>query len=118
MGTFIKLVIAGLILNAVVHAGMAYFRFYQFKDEAEQMIRFGGTQPASALQAQLVEKAASLAVPVRPDDIGVAREGMLTFATAAYTDPVEVFPRYMYPLNLSFRVEAFSVVGASAPTRR
>jgi len=117
MGTLIKFVIAGLIINAAVHAGLAYWRFYQFKDEAEQMIRFGGSQPATALQAQLVERATVLDVPATADDIDVQREGTITFATAAYTDPVELVPRYRYPLKLSFRVEAFSVIGASAPTR-
>ena len=117
MGTLIKLLIAGLIVNAAVHAGMTYWRFYQFQDEAEQVIRFGGSQPPTALHDQLVAKAATLEVPATPEEIDVQRAGTITTATAAYTEPVELLPRYRYPLKLSFRVEAFSVVGASAPSR-
>jgi len=117
MGTFIKLVIAALVINAAAHVGAAWWRFYQFKDDTEQTIRFGGSESADALHARIVEKATNLSIPVGPDDVEVRREGMTTRAGASYTEQVEVVPNYRYPLHLTFNVEAFSLAGA-APVAR
>jgi len=43
------------------------------------------------------------------EDITVTRDGLKTTAQAAYTQPVEVFPNYKYPITFSFTVEGINL---------
>ncbi len=117
MGTLIRLLIAALVINAVARAGAVWWRYYQFKDDTEQTIRFGGAESPGDLQARILEKAATYQIPIAPEAIDVQREGTRTTATASYDQPVELAPGYRRPLHLSFSVEAFSLGGAPVPSR-
>jgi hypothetical protein len=48
-------------------------------------------------------------VPLERRNIDISREGPRTVAYVSYTEPVEFFPSFTYPLDLSFMVEIFSV---------
>ena len=105
----LKLVIAAAIINAAVRAGYAAVRYYELKDETEQLIRFGTMQTSSQLHDKIVGKAKELDLPVMPDDADVHRDGVRTIARVSYTQTIELFPRYSRPVDLSFQVEAFSL---------
>ncbi len=105
------------LLNAAYHAGMAAWRHYQVKDQAQQLILFGASVPPAELESQIAQVAEEFEVPIAPEDIVVTRENNRTVAEVYYTMPVELFPRYFYPIDLSFTVETFTVPGA-APVRR
>jgi hypothetical protein len=45
----------------------------------------------------------------------VTRDGLKTTAAAAYTQPVEVFPNYKYPVKFQFTVEGVNL-GQGAST--
>jgi hypothetical protein len=53
-------------------------------------------------------------VPLEEDGLTVSREGGRTVADVAYSESVEVFPRFFYPVEFSFTAEAFGVAGASS----
>ena len=110
--TIFTTAIVVVLLNAVGHAGMAAWRHFQLRDQAEQLVLFGGATPTADIAAQIAQIAEELEVPVAPEDIVVTRQGPRTIAEAYYTVPVELFPRFFYPVDLSFMVEAFSVTGA------
>lgn len=97
------------VLNAVGHAGMAAWRHFQVRDQAQQLILFGSTTSTADLEYQISQIAEEFEVPIAPEDIVVTRQGPRTIAEAYYTMPVEVFPRFFYPVDLSFMVEAFAV---------
>jgi hypothetical protein len=105
------------MLNAIGHAGMAAWRHFQLRDQAEQLVLFGGTTPTAQIADQIAQIAEELEVPVAPEDIVVTRQGPRTVAEAYYTVPVELFPRFFYPVDLSFMVEAFSITGAVPAAR-
>lgn len=109
MKTILKLLIAAAILHAVYRAGVSAARYYELKDASHQMLVFGGGATPDQLQAGILAKAEELAVALAPENVIVQREGVRTTAEASYTDPVEIFPRYRYPFNYSFRVEAVSM---------
>jgi hypothetical protein len=46
MKTLIKLIIAAVVVNAAYRGGSAYLKYYQFKDETQQMILFGQAEPS------------------------------------------------------------------------
>jgi hypothetical protein len=92
-------------LNAIGHAGMAAWRHFQVRDQAE-------------LEHQIAQIAEEFEVPVAPEDIVVSRLGARTIAEAYYTMPIELFPRFFYPVDLSFTVESFAVTGVAPPARR
>ena len=109
MKTIIKLVIAAAIINALFHGGEAAWRYYQLKDAAQQLIVFGAQEHTNELHNRIVQKATELRVPLLPQNIAVHREGTRTFVDASYTQPVEYFPNQVYPVDVKFSVEAYSL---------
>jgi len=118
MKTLIKLIIAAVVVNAAYRGGSVYLKYYQFKDETQQMILFGQAERVGDLTKQILGEAVKRDVPLDENDVMVTREGTRTLAEVSYTENVEVFPRYFYPVNFSFNAEAYGVAGASGPTRR
>ena len=118
MMTIVKLLIVVAVLNATARAAMATWRYYQFKDAAQQTIIFGADATTDQLHDLILRRASELEVPVEPQNVEVAREGQRTMARASYTQPVELFPRYLYPVDFSFAVEAFAVNTAAPGQRR
>ncbi len=113
MKTVIKLVIAALLVNAAYRGGSVFLKYYQFKDETQQMILFGQAETVQALASQILNEATKREVPLDGDGIEVKREGMRTVAEVSYNEKIEVFPRYFYPVDFSFSAEAYGVAGAS-----
>jgi hypothetical protein len=118
MKTVIKLIIAAVLVNAAYRSGSVFLKYYQFKDETQQMILFGQAETTPALTSQILAEAMKRDVPLNEDGINVTRQGMRTVAEVAYTEAVEVFPRYVYPVAFSFNAEAYGVAGASPITPR
>jgi hypothetical protein len=118
MKTVIKLIIAAVLANAAYRGGSVFLKYYQFKDETEQMVLFGQAETVSDLSNQIVGEAMKREVPLDDEDVMVTREGTRTVAEVAYTENVEIFPRYFYPVNFSFSAEAYGVAGAPGPRPR
>ena len=114
MKTIVKILIAAAILNAAVRVGYAYAGFYQLQDASQQLLTFGAQAQAGEIQRRMLQKANELNVPLSPEDIDVQRDGLKTIATAAYTQSVEVFPNYKYPITFHFSVNATSMSGLGA----
>lgn len=107
--TAVKLLIVLAILNAVGRAGLAAWNYYQLRDEAQQLVVFGAGMPIGDLHRRILQKASELEIPLLPENLSVRRDGHRTFVDAAYTQPVELFPNYTYPVSLSFSVDAFAM---------
>jgi len=113
--TLIKLLIAAAIVNGTARVGMAAARYYQLKDESQELVTFGGNIIPGELQNQILLKAEQLKLPLAFEDILVTREGLRTTACAAYTDSVEVFPNYKYPIKFQFKVEGVNMGAGVTP---
>ena len=109
MKTIVKLLIVAAVLNATARTAMATWRYYQFRDAARQTLLFGAAATTAQLREEILRRAGELELPVDPQDVSVTRDGPRTMATAAYTEAVELFPRYSYPFDFSFAVEALAV---------
>ena len=109
MKTLIKLAIAAAMLNAAARGGMAAWTYFEFRDATQELVVFGARSTPEQLHEQIVERAVDLDVPVLPEDISVQREGARTWADVHYTQAVEFFPRFTYPVEFSFSVDGFSV---------
>jgi hypothetical protein len=118
MKTIIKLIIAAVLANAAYRSGSVFLKYYQFKDETQQMVLFGQAETITALTSQILSEAMKRGVPLDGDGVTVTRQGMRTVAEISYTESVEVFPRYLYPVAFSFTAEAYGVAGASPVTPR
>ena len=108
MKTIIKLAIVVAVLNALFHGGEAAWRYYQFKDAAQQLIVFGSQEQTTELHNRILQKAEELRVPLLPENLTIRRQATRTFVDAAYTQPVEYFPNQIYPVDLKFSIEAFA----------
>jgi hypothetical protein len=115
MKTILKLLIALVILNAVARGAGAAWSYYQFRDAAAARVLFGGAASTTDLHNQILTRAGEFGVPVAPGNVNVQRAGARTWADVAYTQPIEFFPRYIYPVELSFTVDTFSATGATSP---
>jgi hypothetical protein len=113
--TLIKLLIAAAIVNATARVGMAAARYYQLKDQSQELVTFGGNAVPGELQNEILLKAEELQLPLASDDILVTREGLRTTASAAYTDSVELFPNYKYPIRFQFKVEGVNMGAGVTP---
>ena len=121
MKTVIKLLVLIAILNAVARLGLAATSYYQFRDAALEILTFGAQVSTDDLQRDIYRKAQSLQVPLGIEGVRVSREGPRTSAAAAYTQAVEVFPTFVYPVTFRFSVEAQAMAGlgpAVPPQRR
>jgi hypothetical protein len=117
--TIIKLLITLAVLNAVWRAGSVAWSYYQFKDATQQALVFGGGTATNTLHTEIMSRAAEFDVPVAPENVSVQREGSRTWADVAYTQPVELFPRFTYPVDFRFTVDSFATLGISnEPNRR
>jgi len=109
MKTIVKLLIAAAVLNATAHAAMAAWSYYQFKDAAQQTLIFGAGATTMQLHDQIFRRAVELEIPIDPEKVSVTRDGARTVASASYTHRIELFPRYFYPFDFAFSVNAFAV---------
>lgn len=118
MKTLFKLVIAILVLNAAVRGGLATWKYYEFKDAAQQVVLFGQRADPEEIQANIVARATEMSVPIRPDDVKVSRDGTRTIAEGYYIEPVDFFPNYPWPVKFTFVVDAISLGDPSGPRRK
>lgn len=93
------------MLNATFRTGTAYWKYYQFKDAAEQIAIFGGKTDTAQLHSQVMDKAGKLEVPIAWDEVEVEREEGRTTIEARYLEAVELFPRFSRNLSFAFSVE-------------
>ena len=105
MKTILKLLITLAVLNALARSGQAAWTYFQFKNATQQLITFGSQTSTTALREEIVRTAVALDLPLAPADVTIHRDGRRTTVTGAYTDPVELFPGYRYPVEFPFTVE-------------
>lgn len=118
MKLLIKLIVAALVVNAAYRCGSVALKYYQFKDETQQMILFGQGASVTELTRQILGEAMKRDVPLDEEGVTVSREGARTVAEISYTEDIEIFPRYVYPMDFSFSAEAYGVAGASGARPR
>jgi hypothetical protein len=115
MGTIIKIAIALALANAVVRAGLVAMDYYQLKDAAQQEATWGDRMTPAQLAENVLEKAAELEVPLEAENVEASRNKDLTVISVGYTQPVELFPAFIYPViypvDLSFEVQARTMTG-------
>ena len=109
MRTLLKLVVAAAIVNAAARGGAAAWSYYQLKDAAQQTVVFGANATPEQLHGQIMRRAAEYEVPLQPQDLAVTRDGARTVAEGAYTQEIELFPRYVHPFTFTFRVDAMAI---------
>jgi hypothetical protein len=109
MKSVLQLLIMLAVLNAVFHAGHAAMTYYQLKDATEQMLTFSSATSTAQLQNRILEKANEMDLPLQPEDLTVRREGARSTAVVSYTQPVELFPNYLYPMKFTYSVEAYAL---------
>jgi len=115
MKSIIKIAIALALANAVVRTGLVAMDYYQLKDAAQQEATWGDRTTPAQLAENVLEKAAELDVPLDAENVEASRDKDLTVISVGYTQPVELFPAFIYPViypvELSFEVQARTMTG-------
>ena len=94
MKTVIKLVIVLLILNATYRVGSAYWTHYQFQDSIQEAAQFAERASPEDLRVKILELAATLRVPIDPDNLTVTRGNRRIDIDGSYFRNLELVPRY------------------------
>lgn len=93
------------VLYAGAQYGMPYFKYYRFRSDASDIVKFPGYS-ADDIKAKIVEKAAEDGVTLDPGDVSVQPDGQHFDAQAAWSEKVNLFGRYRRQLNFAFDVNA------------
>jgi hypothetical protein len=109
MRTIIKLLIVAAVVNATVRVAAVSWQHYQFEDATQQVLLFGRSATETQLHDLIAQRAVDFEIPIDPASIEVVREPSRTLARASYIRPVELFPRYFYPMDFSFEVDTLAV---------
>ena len=105
MKTILKLVIVAAILNAVARGALATWDYYQLRDSAERALLFGSSSTSAQIHAQVLEKAMELELPLNAESLSVRLRGNRRIVEGSYTQSIEFFPSYRYPVEFSFNVD-------------
>ena len=109
MKTVLKVAIAVVILNAAVSGGDSAWRYYQLKDAAGRALLFGSSSTSQQLHTQIMESAMELRIPLAPQELRVRWKTGRRTAEASYTQQIEFFPSYRYPVRFSFNVDTVAI---------
>ncbi len=109
MKTIVKLVIAALIVHATYRAGSVYLRYYEFRDDVQQIAQFAGRQTDGELRNRVMEAAQLHGIPLNPDAASIRRLNNHLLIDATYTEQIEVLPRYFYPWLFKMNVDVVTI---------
>src|SRR5262245_11947827 len=112
MKTLVKLALAALILHGTLRAMNVYWRYYQFRDGVQHSAQFSGQRSEAEVQAQIMDLAKQLAVPVAAENVTIRRLPTRTQIDADYTDQVQLLPTKYCPWHFQVNVDAL-ILGVS-----
>jgi hypothetical protein len=107
--SLLKLSIVALIVYATWQAGSAYWVFFQFRDELQQIALFSAGQSEEQLKDRALEIAYALQLTIHPEQVSVRRENNHTRIDASYKTEIEILPRYRHPWEFEANIDALSV---------
>ena len=108
MKTLLKLIVVGLMLNALWRLGSAYVSFYEFRDSVRlEAVR---SKSDDVLRQKILELASTYNLPVAEEDITIRREEHHTYVESPYTALVPVLPGYKYQWPFKVDVDAYVIV--------
>jgi hypothetical protein len=97
----LALIIGVMVVWKVVPARIASAQLHDFMEE---IAKFSAKTPAEELKKQILDKAASLDLPVVKDNVKVQRIGDKVRIDVTYTMPLE-FPGYTYNWDVHEQIE-------------
>ena len=105
----LTLVVVAAVLNGAYQLGMDEYRFSQLKDSTHSMLALGTHTEVEELKAKILQHAADLKLPVSPEKVTLAREGVRTSVSVSYRSEPEPFPGYKYPRDHSLTDEIAAI---------
>jgi hypothetical protein len=109
MKTIIKLVVAALVVHATYRAASVYLRYYNFRDDVQQIAQFSGRQTDNELRNKVMEAAQERQIPLDPEVVTVRRPPNHLIIDATYSERIELLPRYFYPWQFKLDVDVLTV---------
>jgi hypothetical protein len=105
----IKLAIVLAIAHAAYRAIPVYIRYVQFRDALAEAARFSGGQSEEQVRGRVAQVVLDSKVPIEPDTIAIGHEASKTAIQAAYVEPVELLPSYVYPWRFEIDLDVIHV---------
>jgi hypothetical protein len=97
MKTFIKIVVALLILTAAAQAGMAALTSYQFEDAVHEAMLFAPASTDEELAETIMSLASNQGIPLDADDISIRQVGSDLHVNLTYDTEVALIPGIYTP---------------------
>jgi hypothetical protein len=90
LGCLIPLLIVAIAAYFAVDVGLAYFRFYQFKDAMGQEARFAGDRTDAQITTRLSALADSLQLPPGAELITIIRDPSVITISSDYDEVIKL----------------------------
>lgn len=104
IGCLFSLLLLAAVVYFGVNVGEAYWRFYQFRDDVQQEVRFARQKTNDAIVARLRAAADSLGLPEAAGHVIVRRVRGVISVESFYDEPVEL-PGHVRELHFHPRAE-------------
>ena len=104
IGCLFSLLLLAAVVYFGVNVGEAYWRFYQFRDDIQQEVRFAGQRTNDAIVTRLRAAADSLGLPEAAGHVIVRRVRGVISVESFYDEPVEL-PGHVRELHFHPRAE-------------
>ena len=101
----LKLIVAILIANAAWRVGSTYFSHYRFENAVLMEVQDRGRRSDSEIRTRVLDLASQYDVPIDEKSVNVQRNGARTRVDGSYTQSVDVFPGYRYPIPFTIHID-------------
>lgn len=112
--TLLKLVVAALILHAGYRAAVAYYHWFTFKDDVDQIALAAERLREDDVLERVVAAAAARQVPIGREAVKVRKTRDHTYIDIEYVEQVLLAPSYTYPWTFTVRADGWHVKPATA----
>jgi hypothetical protein len=104
IGCLFSLLVLAAVVYFGVNVGEAYWRYYQFRDDIQQEVRFAAHNSSDVIANRLRAAADSLGLPEAAGHVIIRRSQSLISIESYYDEPVEL-PGHVRELHFHPRAE-------------
>lgn len=104
IGCLFSLLVLAAVVYFGVNVGEVYWRYYQFRDDMQQEVRFAAHYTSDAIAGRLRAAADSLGLPEAAGHVIIRRSSSMISVESDYDEPVEL-PGHVRELHFHLRAE-------------
>ncbi len=113
--SFLKVVIAILIANAIFRVASEYVTHYRFNDAVTELATHSVGKSDAQVKDKVLERAATYDEPIDAEALSVQQDEHHTFVQTKYTKPIAIVPGFEVQWPFSLDVDGFVIAPPPRP---